>query len=264
MRSDFEPLPDRLTSYRDDRLQLGEVVHPSGFRMRRHAHETLCIQVVLEGHFRERGHGERSAFGPGTVLVRPAGFEHENPVGGRAASLCMQVGDDALSAIWDVDPGRAGPKAFVDPMLWSISMSATRTLRDGDPLSPSLAASLAAEVIGRVLAPRRGTTPARDPRLARRAAEILRASVGVGLSVEELASRLETGRFHLARCFRSEFGVSLSGFARRLRLERAIGLIFGTREPLVSIAADCGFADQAHMSRDVRAWCELPPSRLRD
>jgi AraC-like DNA-binding protein len=263
MKSGFVPLPARLTSYRDDRLEFGEVIFQDGFSRQKHSHETLCIQVVLEGHFREHGHGETSVFAPGSVLVRPAGFEHENPPGVRTASLCMQIGDDALSAAWGVEARRVEPAAIADPMLRAIALSAARTLRGRDPLSPALAASLTAEVIGRILAPGREATSARDPRLARRAAEILRASVGTGLSVEELASRLRTDRFHLARSFREEFGVSPSGFARRLRMEQAVELILGTGEPLTSIAAKCGFADLAHMSRDIRAWCEVPPSRLR-
>ena len=33
--------------------------------------------------------------------------------------------------------------------------------------------------------------------------------------------------------------------------------------PLATIAADCGFADQAHFSRSFRAAYGVPPSRFR-
>jgi AraC-like DNA-binding protein len=48
--------------------------------------------------------------------------------------------------------------------------------------------------------------------------------------------------------------------ARALRAVRALRL---TRTPIGAIAHDCGFADQAHMTRAVRRLTRSSPARLR-
>jgi transcriptional regulator GlxA family with amidase domain len=54
---------------------------------------------------------------------------------------------------------------------------------------------------------------------------------------------------HFCRLFRNSFGVSPHNYVMRTRLKRAKALMLSTSTPLGQIAADCGFVDQAHLSR---------------
>jgi transcriptional regulator GlxA family with amidase domain len=60
--------------------------------------------------------------------------------------------------------------------------------------------------------------------------------------------------------FRSEVGVSVSRYRRELRLRRALE---GLGDDLARVAAEAGFADHAHFSREARALLGVPPSVLR-
>ena len=88
----------------------------------------------------------------------------------------------------------------------------------------------------------------------------LRASAG-RVRISSLAAELGCSRKHLTVRFHHEFGMPPKLFARILRFDRAMRLL--RREPppgLAALAADCGYADQAHLAREVRAFGGSPPA----
>lgn len=82
------------------------------------------------------------------------------------------------------------------------------------------------------------------------------------LQVEAVASDLGLSRQYLRRLFVAHTGTSPKAFARMARLERAAAL-FTRAESLAEVAAEAGYADQAHMSRELRAIVGLTPSAYR-
>jgi len=75
------------------------------------------------------------------------------------------------------------------------------------------------------------------------------------IGVSSLASEIGWSRRHLADQFGKEFGLAPKLMARVLRFERATGMLRSTfRPPLAVVAAECGYADQAHMTRE---WVEF-------
>ncbi len=83
------------------------------------------------------------------------------------------------------------------------------------------------------------------------------------IRVADLAaiSRLSASYFSVA--FRRSFGSSLRGFLSGLRVERAQNLMLSTTQPLSRIALDCGFCDQAHLSRQFRRTVGRTPQSWR-
>jgi len=75
------------------------------------------------------------------------------------------------------------------------------------------------------------------------------ANLSAPLSCEELARLARLSVSYFARAFKCTFGYSPHVFLMRRRMERAQGLMLKTNAPLAQIALDCGFADQAHLSR---------------
>ena len=63
----------------------------------------------------------------------------------------------------------------------------------------------------------------------------------------------------MADRFRAELGITPKTAARIFRFERACGLISNLRQPLAEVAAACGYADQAHMTRDWNAFTGTSP-----
>jgi AraC-like DNA-binding protein len=82
-----------------------------------------------------------------------------------------------------------------------------------------------------------------------------------GSSVTSAAGMLGLSERQLHRRCLAAFGYGPKTLARILRLERSLGLARGGL-PLADVAAVAGFADQAHLSRDVRALAGVPVSEL--
>jgi AraC-like DNA-binding protein len=67
-------------------------------------------------------------------------------------------------------------------------------------------------------------------------------------SLAELAAVVGLSRYQLLRRFEQVYGLAPFEWRRQVRAERARALI-GTGSSLAQAAADCGFADQSHMTR---------------
>jgi len=83
------------------------------------------------------------------------------------------------------------------------------------------------------------------------------------MPVSELADAVGCSRKHLAVRFDREFGLSPKLLARIMRFDRAIRIVrFGEVTSWSDLAAQCGYADQAHMAREFVAFAGDPPTAL--
>lgn len=89
---------------------------------------------------------------------------------------------------------------------------------------------------------------------------------GGAARVEELAEELGWSARYLRRRFREQVGLSPKAAGRVIRFDRARTELRGRlgtgREPcLAEVAHGCGYADQAHLTREFRAMAGLSPLR---
>lgn len=80
---------------------------------------------------------------------------------------------------------------------------------------------------------------------------LLTASGGT-MPVARLAAEVGWTAQHLARRFAHQIGAPPKTVGRVLRFRRAVGRIMTGTQSLAEVAAACGYADQAHMTRDFR------------
>ncbi|MDV3206900.1 MAG: helix-turn-helix domain-containing protein [Rhodococcus ruber] len=78
------------------------------------------------------------------------------------------------------------------------------------------------------------------------------AQLGAGASVAELAASTGWSARRLHRHALRAYGYGPKTLARVRRFRRAVGLARAGR-PFADVAAECGFSDQAHLAREVRA-----------
>jgi len=88
----------------------------------------------------------------------------------------------------------------------------------------------------------------------------LQANAG-RISVNTLAAEIGCSRKHLAVRFRREFGMPPKLLARVLRFSHVMRqLACGQAESWAELAARCGYADQAHLTREFREFAGSPPA----
>jgi AraC-like DNA-binding protein len=91
--------------------------------------------------------------------------------------------------------------------------------------------------------------------------DLLASSHGT-VPIATLAAETGYSRQHLTRRFRGEFGLSPKRAGRVMRFERARRLLAAPGVTVGQVAASCGYADQAHLARDVAAFAGCTPSEL--
>ena len=97
----------------------------------------------------------------------------------------------------------------------------------------------------------------------RRVIDYIESNLAEPLLLSELAAHARTSRFHFSRAFANTLGISPHAFVRQRRLQRAAKLLTTGALTVRKVAALCGFADQAHLSRTFRAQLGISPSKVR-
>ncbi|WP_162247612.1 helix-turn-helix transcriptional regulator [Pseudoxanthomonas sp. Root65] len=79
------------------------------------------------------------------------------------------------------------------------------------------------------------------------------------ISLEDIARASHVSRFHFARAFRAETGMSTMQYVRWRRVHEAKRLLRTGGIPLATIATDLGYFDQSHFTRAFRSVTGLRP-----
>lgn len=80
--------------------------------------------------------------------------------------------------------------------------------------------------------------------------------------IRDLAASLDLSERQLHRRFTAGVGYAPKTFQRIMRLQRLL-IVIGARQDLAELATTAGYADQAHMCRDVRSLSDTSPGALR-
>ncbi|WP_240702544.1 AraC family transcriptional regulator [Trinickia terrae] len=97
----------------------------------------------------------------------------------------------------------------------------------------------------------------------RRLRDYIDANLTETLTLGELSNVACLSEFHLARMFRTSFGMPPHAWIAQQRIDRARGLLRATALPLEQVAALCGFANGSHFSHRFRAAAGASPLAYR-
>lgn len=208
--------------------------HAPDERLPRHRHAEAYVAVVLAGGYEEAGDAGRFAVRPGMVVVHGCWTAHLDRFGARGAEVLN------LPAVPGLAPGVG---TIDDP-----DMAARLAERD-----PRAAAAFVAE--------RFRTSSVRHADWPDLLAAALRTDPD--LAITPWARSVGLDPASVSRGFARAYGTSPKRFRLEARTRRALAALSGWRGTLADLAADQGFADQAHLARAVAAMTGLPPVRLR-
>ncbi|WP_101789705.1 helix-turn-helix domain-containing protein [Nonomuraea indica] len=231
------------------------------------------LVLVRRGRFRRLADGRSSLVDPAYGYLSAPGEEERfaHPAGG---DVCTSV---RLSAgLWRRLAGEgtrpSRPGFYVDARLELAHRRLLAAARSGDAafglaeaLLPLLSGALR-QVAGRVPreaagdVARRATSPAAIVDAAREAIACDHEAAG---GLVPLAELLGVSPYQLSRAFTRELGVSLTHYRNRVRVGRALDRLERGEPGLARLAAELGFADQAHLTRTVRRHAGHTPTAMR-
>lgn len=84
------------------------------------------------------------------------------------------------------------------------------------------------------------------------------------LSIPEIARRADISHNHLTRLFRAEFGMTVEGYIRQRRTQRALHLLAHTTMAVKSVAAEVGLPDLHFFNKTIRAATGQSPRGYRE
>lgn len=217
------------------RIRAGRELWSPGERIERHRHDCAYVAVVLSGGYEEYGNRGCLRVAAGEVLLHGAFDAHLNRFPRSGATILNLLDPSPLQSI---AMGRIADPDAVARTAERDSRAALALLREQlQPLEPAPADWT--EALARHL--------------------LAHPQCCLGRWAREQGLRPET----VARGFRRVFGVTPAAYRAEGRAHRAFGMIIGTDAPLAGVAASTGFADQAHMTRAIRALTGFPPGLWR-
>lgn len=205
-----------------------------GAPMPRHRHAEPYMAIVVEGGYQEAGDAGRVEARPGDVLLHGEFDAHRDafePSGSTVLNLPLEAAiGSGFGRIEDVD----AIVRLAEQNPWEASTQARAQLTHGTPLISDWPDLLAAALRG-------------DP----------------NLGIACWADRMGLAAASVSRGFARAYGISPKRFRLEARVRHATQRLPYWRGTLADLAAELGFADQAHMSRAVAAMTGHTPVGLR-
>jgi AraC-like DNA-binding protein len=249
-----------------DLLRARFVTHRYG----RHAHETYTFGVIEAGVEEFEYAGTMFRAGPGAVALLDPDVVHTGqagtPKGWTYRVLYPQVSvitDVAAELGWPAGTPRFPQTVLDDPTTAALVRSAHQAAEYADNLA---SATLLRIALAGLLRGHAAGGPAARPRPARRAPaavgatrDVLHERLADPPTLAELAAMTELSQFALLRAFRAETGLPPHAYLNQQRVRRARTLL-DSGLSAADVAAQVGFADQAHLTRHFKRVVGVPPA----
>ncbi|MBL8752031.1 MAG: helix-turn-helix transcriptional regulator [Planctomycetes bacterium] len=227
----------------------------------RHAHEHAYLVVMTSGSLRETCRGREQTLARGDMVFNAIGEAHQDDVApGGARCLNIELRPALLARLRDAGCEPSAPMCYSEALVTipAVGQLCSALAAPGNEADVEIAL---VELLAATVAPR-------ERRLRRfawlpRAIDFVRATYREGVRLEAMADAVGVDRFHLCRSFRQATGCTIGEYARRLRADLAYQRLTIEGASLATVAFDCGFADQSHMTREVSRLYGRSPARLR-
>tara|TARA_X000001388_G_scaffold77218_1_gene77095 strand:- start:2848 stop:3663 length:816 start_codon:yes stop_codon:yes gene_type:complete len=222
-----------------------------------HSHATAQFSTLLCGQSVEVIGSRKVENRYGVAEFKPTDFSHSNYIG-KEGALLLSINLD--------DQGDAFKTEFGN-VNWHLSditgaQTAWRYLRNLI-FKPAESCSIDLEeiILGllSITKPYRGNVKM-PPHWLKLAVQALHDDNNIGIS--DIASSVGVHRVHLSRVFHSHFGVPISHYRQKIRIQRSLSSLLYYHQGLAQTSSDSGFSDQSHFTRVLKRHFNIPPSQL--
>lgn len=233
-------------SWRTAGVILSEVRHATGKAVPPHRHQSAYFSLLLEGAYAERGLGFDIVYEPYTLVFHDARTLHEDQMFTASRFFAVE-----LLSPWDgviAELGGARANAFElhgeDPVWLVLRLYREHHARSAaaDSAVEDLVYQLCAHVSPR------SEDDAGEPPWLRDVESAVRDRFREPVDLRAAAARAGVHPAHLCRAFRRFRGRTISDAILGLRIQYVCRRLIESDDSLSTIALECGFADQSHMS----------------
>ena len=260
MRDKHPVYGEVLRKFSTDEIIVWESVYPADLRIPLHTHdEHAYLNLVLTGGYWETNRNRQQECAAFDLAFHPPGAAHSNQFFSQETRLFhIRIEASAFSRL------RAADK--ISPRSRYLTSNCNSTIRlyqefvsRGKVSSAAVETALAEALRPAEVVPE----PSDQHRWLESVIKLLHARFSQPLTLETIAEAAGVHKVHLCRVFRDKFDCTVGEYLRFLRVEQACRELSTTSTPLSIIAQDCGFSDQAHLSRALRQFTALTPLAYR-
>jgi AraC-like DNA-binding protein len=242
------------------------------YQFRRHTHDAYAIACIVEGRGQMECNGTPHELLPhAVVLINPGEVHDGGPVPGeRLVYRNLYIGHDALREIGS-QVSDALPQELVFTQTLVASPIDARRIAELTAVLQAGASQLAVDsalvtALGPILCEHARVAPPAParrpgPGLAR-VREALHAAPAHDYSLPDLSKIAQLSAFHLVRSFHDAYGLPPAAYQRDLRLRQARRRLHA-EVSIATVAAECGFCDQAHLGRWFKRTYGVTPAAYR-
>lgn len=244
-------------------FEVTDSTFPPGMTSPVHGHARPVLSVTLTGRFEHRTARQEVDCTAAAGFVKPAGEPHRNEVGTVPSRvLSIQPSSEALARLGTFRSVFDEPKVVADARIGEIAWRLAGELEEPDDLWRLSAEGLLLQALG-VAARTASRRPTTRPAWLNPVLEILHDRFNDPPRIAEIAAEVEVDERELAEEFLAHLQISIGGYARRLRLERACRRLIETADPIAGVATEAGFSDQSHLTRVMKGALGITPAEYR-
>jgi AraC family transcriptional regulator len=253
---------ETVSAERFGRIVITASRYRAGDSLPRHCHEQAYLYVMLAGGIAERAMHRENVCTRGWLIYNEAGEAHEDRVFEQGAvGLNIEMPLDWLRDVQTTC-------SVGEPLLYrhaGAAITSVGALQLAMRQRDSLQALGVEEAVVRLVDSLSARTHGRHSRPAwlQKAEDEIGQRYRTGLRLDDIADAIGVHRAHLCREFRRHCGCTMTQYAGRLRADLALEALIRSAEPLATLAARTGYADQAHLTRAIRRHFGTTPGILR-
>lgn len=240
------------------------------FSYKRHTHEAFALGVIEQGAQAFYHQGRKHVAPAGSIITVNPGDVHDgkafDPGGYQYRMVYLDPG--MAAALLQRDARSGMPYGFRAPVTDDRELAArlhgALVMMDGHGGPESQAALVHAlgDLFVRHAGPIPGCRTVKDRALADRACRFIHERLEDGVTLKEIADHAGMSQYHFLRMFKAVKGLPPHAYIIGLKVRRAKAAMEGGAS-IAEAAADCGFSDQSHLTRQFKAFYGLTPGQFR-
>ncbi|WP_142785626.1 helix-turn-helix transcriptional regulator [Changchengzhania lutea] len=227
--------------------------HNIGEKIPKHNHANPYYSVNLGAAYIENNNFSKSIIDPGTIILRPKEYEHENTfinnVGFCFNIEVITISNNNVLQLFNNKNINFAYFEFLQILIKTFNNYSDNEL--DCLITETLADRYNTQLLTKI------------PNWYNQVISKVKEEYCDSLTLSEIASSVALHPNYLARKFKKISGITLGDYIRMVRLKNA-SLMLHSNKRLTDIALEAGFYDQSHFSNSFRSAFKISPKSLKD